>query len=67
MADRILVLADGRILEEGTHDELLAKEGEYARFFKLQAESYQTAPAGPGDAGGDGGVAPPHSELAAAS
>lgn len=34
--DRIIVLADGRIVEEGNHDELLALNGEYKRLFDLQ-------------------------------
>jgi ATP-binding cassette subfamily B protein len=41
MADLILVLANGKIIERGTHHELLAKNGQYAHLFKLQAESYQ--------------------------
>lgn len=46
MADLILVLEDGTIIEQGTHDELLAQNGRYAHLFTLQAESYQpTLPA----------------------
>lgn len=41
MADRIVVLADGRILELGSHAELIALGGTYARLFNLQAEGYR--------------------------
>jgi ATP-binding cassette subfamily B protein len=41
MADRIFVIDKGRITEEGTHAELLALGGTYARLFTLQAESYK--------------------------
>ena len=35
-ADKILVLHKGRLVEEGTHEELLAKEGFYSRLYRLQ-------------------------------
>jgi ATP-binding cassette subfamily B protein len=41
MADRILVLADGQIQEQGTHHELLAVGGHYAELFELQAAGYR--------------------------
>jgi ATP-binding cassette subfamily B protein len=41
MADRILVLKDGRITEQGTHDDLLATNGLYAEMFERQASSYR--------------------------
>lgn len=41
MADRILVLDGGRVIEEGTHAELLARKGKYAKMFELQAAGYQ--------------------------
>lgn len=40
-ADQILVLADGRITERGTHDGLMGRAGDYARLFALQASAYQ--------------------------
>ncbi len=40
-ADRILVLDDGRLVEEGTHTELLAACGRYAELFTLQAAAYR--------------------------
>jgi ATP-binding cassette subfamily B protein len=42
LASKIFVLKDGRLAESGSHDELLAQDGEYARFFKGQAEWYRT-------------------------
>jgi len=41
MADQIIVLADGRVIEHGTHDELMMNKGRYARLFNLQAEGYR--------------------------
>ena len=41
MADRIVVLKQGTIEEQGTHAELIAKAGTYARLFDLQAEGYR--------------------------
>lgn len=39
--DRIIFIADGRITEEGTHDQLLARGGAYARLFEIQSRYYQ--------------------------
>jgi ATP-binding cassette subfamily B protein len=41
MADRILVLENGRIAEQGHHDTLLLNKGHYAEMFELQAASYR--------------------------
>ena len=43
-ADRIIVLDGGRIAEDGTHDELVAAGGRYARLFAKQAMRYVDAP-----------------------
>jgi ATP-binding cassette subfamily B protein len=43
MAERIIVLSGGRVLETGSHAELMAAEGEYARLFSLQAAGYRDA------------------------
>lgn len=40
MADRILFLENGSLLELGSHEELLEKEGKYAELFHLQAQGY---------------------------
>ncbi|MFD3777656.1 ABC transporter ATP-binding protein [Streptomyces sp. NPDC058612] len=47
-ADLILVVEDGRIVERGTHGELLASGGRYEELYRTQ---FATAPAGPGGAG----------------
>ena len=41
MADRILVLADGKVEASGTHAELMAQGGRYAELFELQAAGYR--------------------------
>ena len=40
LADRIVVFRDGRIVEDGSHEELLARSGEYARLYAAQAQFY---------------------------
>src|SRR5262249_37421113 len=52
-ADRILLLIDGRLAEEGTHEQLMALDGGYANLFQLQAAAYLDAPLG-GTGTGDG-------------
>jgi ATP-binding cassette subfamily B protein len=41
MADRIIVLSDGRVEESGTHEELVAHGGLYEELFRMQAEGYR--------------------------
>ena len=40
MADLILVLDDGKVVESGTHEELMALDGSYAELYRLQARAY---------------------------
>jgi ATP-binding cassette subfamily B protein len=41
MADRIIVLTGGEIVEQGTHEELVARDGLYAELFGMQAAGYR--------------------------
>ncbi|MHB8648458.1 MAG: ATP-binding cassette domain-containing protein, partial [Thermomicrobiales bacterium] len=41
MAGRIVVIEDGRVIEDGGHDELLLHGGRYAELFDMQAASYR--------------------------
>ena len=43
MADRIVVLEEGEVIEVGTHEALMANRGRYEEMFRLQAESYTAA------------------------
>ena len=45
-ADSIAVLDGGRVVEQGSHEELMARDGAYAEMFRLQAERFTSAPAG---------------------
>ncbi|OOG47053.1 ABC transporter permease [Rhodanobacter sp. C01] len=41
MADQIIVIQDGRIIEHGSHEQLMAQDGHYAHLFSLQAQGYR--------------------------
>lgn len=41
LADKILVIGDGHVIEQGSHSELLKQNGLYAHLFRLQAERYK--------------------------
>jgi ATP-binding cassette, subfamily B, bacterial len=41
MADKILVMANGEIIEQGSHEQLIAADGRYAHLFSLQAAGYR--------------------------
>ncbi|MFF3115201.1 ATP-binding cassette domain-containing protein [Kitasatospora sp. NPDC057904] len=52
-ADHIVVLEGGRVAEQGSHDELLAAEGRYARLFRLQADRFTDADTSDADTSGE--------------
>jgi ATP-binding cassette subfamily B protein len=41
MADEIYLVKDGKIVEQGTHEQMMALNGYYHEMFMLQAENYQ--------------------------
>jgi ATP-binding cassette, subfamily B, bacterial len=41
MADQIVVIENGRIVERGSHDQLMALQGHYSHLFSLQAKGYR--------------------------
>lgn len=68
-ADLIVLIEDGRPVEQGTHEELMRLGGSYARLFALQASAYAPGPPGggpPGAGPGAGPVAGPGAAKAAA-
>ncbi len=42
MADLIVVLDGTRVVEHGTHAELMARDGHYAQLYRIQAAAYRT-------------------------
>ena len=49
MADRIVVLSGGRVIEDGSHEQLMAADGEYTRLYTIQASQYLDQPDGARD------------------
>jgi ATP-binding cassette subfamily B protein len=41
MADQIVVLDKGKVIERGSHEELMVQNGHYAHLFTIQAQGYQ--------------------------
>ena len=39
-ADRIIMMEEGEIIEQGTHEQLMKQEGKYAEMFTIQAQKY---------------------------
>ncbi|HVX51454.1 MAG TPA: ABC transporter ATP-binding protein [Chitinophagaceae bacterium] len=44
--DQVIIIEDGRIIEQGTHDELIMLDGYYADLYRLQSETPENEPAG---------------------
>ena len=51
--DRILLMEQGHIVEEGTHDALMARNGQYAKLYKIQSKYYKQTDAIPYDMKGE--------------
>ena len=51
LSDKIIVISGGRVIETGSHKELLMSGGEYSRMFNLQASSYNKESEGEEDEG----------------
>lgn len=49
LSDKIIVISDGKVIEIGSHGELMTKGGEYCKMFSLQASSYNRNGEGHGD------------------
>jgi ATP-binding cassette subfamily B protein len=64
-ADRIVAMEDGGIVEAGTHDELLARDGVYSRLYRMTYEDDATRREG-GVGSGHNGAAPHHGARATA-
>lgn len=43
LVDKIILLENGNLIESGTHDELIEKNGRYAELYRMQADKYKTA------------------------